>query len=56
MPNVSKLGKGPEYVHVNCSLNFFDPPVDNLWITYDTPRRSCEFNHIKECPICPMFT
>jgi hypothetical protein len=51
MPNVSKLGEGPEHGHVNCSLLLHVPQtliLSSIYdVNYDTP---------KKCPICTYLT
>ena len=41
MPNVSKLGEGPEHGHVNCSIFIARPAKDR-------------FVKFKKCPIYPI--
>jgi hypothetical protein len=49
MPNVFKLGEGPEHGHVNCSPFIARPakldPVKYL---------RCELRHPQKCPIYPI--
>ena len=56
LPNVFKLGKGPEHGHVNCSLLLpknFRPAQPHL-SSYDTPLRGVILITWGKCPICTM--
>ena len=39
MPNVFKLGKGPEHGHVNCSIFIPENSPWRLWITLSSQTR-----------------